>query len=83
MALTRAEAIKELSEKLGHNPWNPDGLVILQENGADVEVVADIMLGVHLDKRKATASADKLTKAVCQQFGWNLPLTITIFPELR
>ena len=58
MALTRAEAIKELSEKLGNNPWNPDGLVILQKNGADFEVVADIMLGVHLDKQKAAAPTE-------------------------
>jgi len=73
MARTRAEAMKELSGKLGNNPWNPDGLLILQKNGADFEVVADIMLGVHLDKQKATASADKLTKAVCQQFGDRIP----------
>jgi|MDTC01.2.fsa_nt_gb hypothetical protein len=73
MAFTRARAIKELSEKLGTNPWKPDGLQILQENRADFEVAANVILGVHLDKQKVTASADRLSKAVCQHFGWNLP----------
>ena len=74
MALTRADAMKELTGKLGNNPWNPDGLLILRKNGADFEMIADIRLGVHLDKQKTTTSVDKLIKAVCQQLGDRIPL---------